>query len=143
MKVVGIDVEALEKRKLELQHELATVEQVLTIAKNGAGLPEIRITERQPSNHRTVNNSGIRRICLLTLLTGPCSVEDIARSQNQDFQIVRHCLHTARANELVIEQPNRQFVLTIKGRTMAQWHQANPRYITYNGPSLNAQTEAK
>jgi predicted transcriptional regulator len=133
MKVVGIDVETLEKRKAEIAAELDAIDKILTIAKNGAALPGIHVESRP--RHRQVNNSGIRRICLLSLFTGTCKAEDIARTANQDLQTVRSCLNTCLSVGIVLEKDG-LFSLTNKGRTMAQWHQANPRFMTYHGPNV-------
>lgn len=131
MKIVGIDIEALKKRWEELQAELNQIEQVLAIAEK-TDLPGVTVTEREHKT-RSVNNTGIRRICLLQLFTGPCTADEIARVTNQDLAVVRTCLRTMLVMGIVAEEKNGRFILTAKGRAMAKWHQENPRFVTYQG----------
>jgi len=139
MKMIGIDVDALRKRYAELETELASINQVLAVVEN-TNLPGVTVTERSRAE-RHVQNSGLRRICLLQLFTGPCTVPEIARVTNQDEMLVKYCVRSCVTVGLANEGPQNGskpgvFTLTEKGRAYAKWHQENPRAVVYAGPKL-------
>lgn len=134
MKVVGIDVDALRQRYAELETEMATINQVLAIAENTT-LPGVTVQER---SHRTrhLTHQGVRRSCLVHLLTGPCKPEGIAQVTSMDLASVRSCLKSMASLDLAACDRDSYYTLTSKGRIMAKWHQDNPESIKYHGPNV-------
>jgi hypothetical protein len=133
MNIIGIDIDALEKRRSSLQAELQTIEAVLQLARNGAvkqeaQLPPVVVPTQQPTQGRSGYKQGLQKKILLALSTGPAKLVEIAQAVEHPHANVAMALSTALSNEYITCKQD-LYTLTTLGIQAVKWFQAHSHMI--------------
>lgn len=141
MKIIGIDIDALNAQAACLRDQLAGIETVIRIAsENPVAIPEAPKPNgpvKPPLRAETVQaprkfvNIGARKAILLALHTGPASDREIGRALVWQASMVRTVLSSMLSYGIVSVSEGGVYALTEKGRGMAQWHISHPEYVTH------------
>lgn len=154
---ITIDIAKLQSRKVQLEMELAQVDNMLRLVEEYStpmsqpksmlpvppNVPVMAI--QQPIRYEREKargfTPGLRRAVTLALHTGPCTEKELTRALGWDSRRTMTVVSSMLKAHICYLSEHGQLALSPEGKTQAGWFLAHPEKLTYN-PNGNGHKRA-